>query len=211
MKTSYGEKFVSRDVSDVGSAKEAVSKGFTVIEGGSLTGEIWTRVKAVKDEKGESILKSSKDVAPTDIDLNLNKVVPQEDWTPAMQRYARFVELLAPRLIKREVTMQYIDDDDDGICGCFKWKEGQMTVNLAYHDPEDTEANYCLMLHEFAHNTLHNNDHLHKVFYETVTELGAKLAILTLAEPKLFNSAPNSYDFTEVQQLLGTEARAFAA
>ncbi len=86
-----------------------------------------------------------------------------------------------------------------------------MTVNLAYHDPEDTEKNYYLMLHEFAHNTLHSNDHLHKIFYETVTTLGAKLAILVQAEPKLFDLGANSYDLIDVQPLLATEARAIAA
>ena len=55
------------------------------------------------------------------------------------------------------------------------------------------------MLHEFAHNTLYSNDHLAQVFYDTVTELGAKLAIIALTEPKLFDvealwdTAPDVY------------------
>jgi hypothetical protein len=82
-----------------------------------------------------------------------------------------------------------------------------MTVNLAYHDPEDTEKNYYLMLHEFAHNTLHSNDHLHKIFYETVTTLGAKLAVLIQYEPRLFDFATNSFDFADVRPLPGTPPR----
>jgi hypothetical protein len=39
-----------------------------------------------------------------------------------------------------------------------------------------------------AHAYVHNNDHLADKFYHTVTELGAKLAILALKEPELFES-----------------------
>ena len=76
-----------------------------------------------------------------------------------------------------------------------------MTVNLAYHDVASPTDNYELLIHELAHNTLHSNDHLHKIFYETVTELGAKLAILAQTEPRLFDIGANSFDLTDVQPL----------
>jgi hypothetical protein len=186
LKARFGDKYAIRDVSDVGSAKNAVSKGYNIIHGGSMTKAEWTRVKAIKDEKGKAIVPTSAQVAPTDIDVNLDKVVPPSKWTATMQDYADFVEKIAPRLISRAVTIQYINDDDEGIRGCFKWVEGQMTVNLAYHDVTSSTENYELLIHELAHNTLHNNDHLHQTFYRTVTELGAKLAALALAEPELF-------------------------
>ena len=197
----FGKNVVSRDVNDIGSAKEAVSKGFRIAEGGSMSGAEWSRIKAVKKADGSALIPTSSQVAPTDIDVNLNKVVPPGEWTAVMRGYARFVERIAPRLIDREVTVQYIDDEDQGIQGCFKWKEGQMTVNLACHDVESSMDNYELLIHELAHNTLHNNDHLHKSFYDTVTELGAKLAVLALAEPKLFDIGAHSCDFPGVQPL----------
>jgi len=190
----YGDKFVTRDVSDVGSAKEAVSKGFNIIEGGSLSKEAWARVKNVRKPDGTPLIQSSRDVAPTNIDVNLDKVVPVHQWTCAMLRYASLVERIAPRLVDRMVTLQYIDDEGDGIQGCFKWKEGQMTVNLAYHDIESDSENYELLIHELAHNRLHNNDHLHKIFYETVTELGAKLAILAFEHPEVFEHPKSNSD-----------------
>jgi hypothetical protein len=55
------------------------------------------------------------------------------------------------------------------------------------HTTTSTEtSNYYLLIHELAHNTLHNNDHLNKIFYETVNELGARLTALALAKPELF-------------------------
>jgi len=197
----FGEKAVTRDVRDIGSAKEAVSKGFVIIEGGSMSGAAWARLKAVKKADGSAVVPTSREVAPTDIDVNLDKVVPPRKWTLTMQGYARFVGRIAPRLINRPVTVQYIDDNGEGIQGCFKWKEGEMTVNLAYHDVASPTDNYELLIHELAHNTLHSNDHLHKIFYETVTELGAKLAILAQTEPRLFDIGANSFDLTDVQPL----------
>jgi hypothetical protein len=195
----FGEMAVTRDVRDIGSAKEAVSKGFNIIEGGSMSGPQWARLKAVKKADGSALIPTSREVAPTDIEVNLDKVVPPDEWTDSMQGYARLVERIALRLINRAVTVQYIDDDDEGIQGCFKWKEGEMTVNLAYHDVESSTDNYELLIHELAHNTLHNNDHLHKIFYETVTQLGAKLAILAQTEPRLFDIGTRSRGFTHVQ------------
>ena len=183
----FGEKAVTRDVRDVGSAKEAVSQGCTVIEGGAMSGPEWKRLKAVKKPDGSALIPTSHQVAPTDIEVNLDKVVSPDEWTDEMQGYAQLVGRIAPRLINRAVKVQYINDAEQGIQGCFKWKEGQMTVNLAYHDVASSTDNYELLIHELAHNTLHSNDHLHKIFYKTVTELGAKLAILALAEPRLFD------------------------
>lgn len=135
MTARFGDKF-TRDVSDVGSAKEAVSKGFNVVEGGSMSKAEWARVKAVKKEDGSRLVQTSKDVAPTNIHLNLDKVVPPAKWTPSMQQYARFVERIAPRLIGRAITVQFINDEGDPIRGWLKWQERQMTVNLAYHARE---------------------------------------------------------------------------
>jgi hypothetical protein len=70
MKARFGDKYVTRSVNDVGSKKEAVSLGYNVIEGGSMSKEQWARAKAVKEEDGTSMLKSSADVAPTEPTLN---------------------------------------------------------------------------------------------------------------------------------------------
>ena len=226
MTTRFGKKHVSRDVRDKGSAKEAVSQGHNVIEGGALTREEWKRYKAIKDESGESVLKTSAQVAPTDfeIDVPASAIIPPGSWTPAMKHYAGLIEEAGLLLINTPVVAQFIDDAENHIQGCFH-KEfrgdrskkgykrifGVITVNLAYHNPGNPFDNYQLLLHELAHNTLQNNDHLDKLFYDTVTDLGAKLAILTLAQPKLFDIGANAYDLIDVQPLLATEARAIAA
>lgn len=150
MNTRFGDKHVSRDVRDKGSANEAVSQGNRIVEGGALTSGEWTRYKEVKDEKGKPVLKTSAQVAPTDTvgPLAVHLIIPRERWTPAMQDYAALVAMTSPKLIGKPVVVQYIDNENVHIEGCFvKGYRGErakkgfirdfgvMTVNLAYHDP----------------------------------------------------------------------------
>jgi hypothetical protein len=85
---------------------------------------------------------------------------------------------------------------------------GLMTVNLASTDPASAHQGYSLLLHELAHDVVRCNDHLDHKFYDTVNELGAKLAVLIQEEPELFDTAANGYDFTDVQPVLSTAAKA---
>ena len=70
--------------------------------------------------------------------------------------------------------------------GCLKWQSGIMLVNLALHNTEDWTANFDLFIHEMAHADGHNNDRLAHKFYNTVSEVGAKLAQLAIERPGLF-------------------------
>jgi hypothetical protein len=74
-----------------------------------------------------------------------------------------------------------------------------MTVNLSYVDPASAVQGYSLLLHELAHDKVYSNDHLHHEFYDTVNELGAKLAVLIHEEPELFETVANSFDLGDVQ------------
>jgi hypothetical protein len=212
MNARFGAKHVSRDVRDKGSANEAVSQGHKIIEGGSLSAEEWARYKAVKDKNGESVLKTSAEVAPTDVvgPLPQNLIIPEKQWTPAMKSYAKLIALISPKLIAKPVIVHFINDEDNHIEGCFsrgfhgnKSKKGFvrewgiMAVNLAYHDPSSAFENYSLLLHELAHDKVRSNDHLHHEFYDTVNDLGAKLAVLIQDEPRLFDT----FDFTDGQSV----------
>ncbi|PYV71859.1 MAG: hypothetical protein DMG97_14965 [Acidobacteria bacterium] len=64
-------------------------------------------------------------------------------------------------------------------------------VNMTYHDVTHKAEIYELLIHELAHNVVRSNDHLCAEFYKEVTTLGAKLAILALEKPELFNTPSN--------------------
>jgi hypothetical protein len=63
-----------------------------------------------------------------------------------------------------------------------------MLINLALHDTDDAVDNFELFIHEMAHASVHNNDHLSYIFYRTVTEIGAKLTRLAVERPGLFSN-----------------------
>jgi hypothetical protein len=214
MTTRFGQKHVTRDVRDKGSANEAVSQGHKIVEGGSMTGREWERYKAIKDENGESVLKTSAQVAPTDVvgPLTDSLIIPRKDWTAMMHGYAAMVEAIAPNLIGKPVVIQFIDNENVHIEGCFQngfrgdrstkgytRDFGIMTVNLAYTDVDDNEQKYTLLLHELAHDKVCSNDHLHHEFYGTVEVLGGKLAVLIQDDPELFDIGVHCSDFADVQ------------
>jgi len=78
-----------------------------------------------------------------------------------------------------------------------------MDVNLAFHDASDWHNNYELLIHEFAHHAVQSNDHLVDVFYDTVTDLGAKLARLAQTHPSLF---PNPQSLSVEKPFIQKEA-----
>src|SRR5260370_406586 len=92
-----------------------------------------------------------------------------------MKRYEKLIVDLSPILIGRKVTVSYIEDSDIGFQGCTKrWKADSyiFEVNLAFHDIDDPQQNYELLLHEMAHHREQPNDHLNHAFYEAVNVYG---------------------------------------
>ena len=178
----FGPNRVSYDPSDVGSNREAASQDYVVVSGGSLSAGEWENAKRA------GAITPAGALFPTDLKGKIpDKVYSRDEWTPEMERYGELVERLSERLIGRPITVRYIKDRQI-VCGTFNHASGTMTVNLAKHTLADPLENYALMLHEMAHNVVRSNDHLCHQFYESVTELGAKLALLALEEPDVVRS-----------------------
>src|SRR5260370_37934609 len=87
MKERFGDKYATRSVSDIGSAKEAVSQGYNIIEGGSMSKAEWDAAKRA------GLIRSSHDIAPTEPTLDPFDIIPPENWTNKMQSYASLIEL----------------------------------------------------------------------------------------------------------------------
>jgi hypothetical protein len=204
MKSRHGEEWATRSTTDKGSKNEAVSKGYTVVERNSLPKEVLARLAKVVKADGTPLLRTTKDVAPTDMSLKIppSMTIPPTKWSPAMRDYAMLVEKVAPLLIKKPITVRFIDENDVYIQGCFnkglmikegfKREFGVLTVNLAIHDIDSAAENYFLLIHELSHNRLYNNDHLDRKFYDECTSLGARLTILAVEQPRLFGKSSGS-------------------
>jgi hypothetical protein len=180
MDLRYGSNRVSFDPSDIGSNREAASKGFTVIAGGSLSAGEWDNVRKHR------AIQPAGQMFSTNLDGKIpDKVFTRDEWTPAMAAYAEFVEQVSPTLVGYEVTVRYLEDSAM-VCGEFF--DSYFDVNLAHLNVSDWQANVELMLHELAHTVVRSNLHLHHLFYETVGKLGAALAILVARNQPLARS-----------------------
>ncbi len=179
----FGENRVGYDPSDIGSNREAVSKDWTVVTGGSMSGGEWENAKrAGAIEPAGSRFPTNRGGKVPD------KTYSRDEWTPEMLAYATLVERVSPSLVGHEVTVEYIRDKDM-VRGCTDSAETHITVNLAKHSVDNWQGSIELMLHELAHNVVRSNDHLVHEFYETVGRLGAKLALLAAERPELFGEA----------------------
>jgi hypothetical protein len=183
MDLRFGENRVSYDMNDVGSNREAASKSFTVITGGSLSKGEWENAKRA------NAITPAGTIFPTDINKFKTpaKVYSRNEWTPAMEAFADFVEVVSPYLIGgKKSHVRYIRDRAITLCGSFQPMTCDMTVNLAHHEIGDWQKDIDLMIHEMAHDTVQTNDHLCAEFYETTCRIGAKLALLAVDLPDLF-------------------------
>ncbi len=180
----YGKKAVIHDRVDKGSNRECASQDYNVVPNGAMSKEEWAVVKRA------CVMKKAGEVCPTNLeDYTPKKILRDDERNPSQLIYQTFIEKLAPLLINHTVTVRFIADPDVPVQGCtYLWKKGtfRMDVNLAFHEASDWHQNYELLIHEFAHHAVQSNDHLIDEFYETVTDLGAKLARLAQTYPSLF-------------------------
>jgi hypothetical protein len=187
----FGEGAVRRDHKDKGSNREAVSQNRKVVERGAFTKAVWDNINE------QELLPKAGDVCPTDFsELIPVRFYPREEWTPEMVTYSEFLTKMAPMLIDHTISVEFIKDDRVEFRGCTRWKRGSfvMEINLEYHDVADWQGNIYLMLHEFAHHRVQNNDHLWHRFYDTVNLIGAKLVKLAVKQPELFPNLGTAAD-----------------
>jgi hypothetical protein len=186
VETRFGEDAVSYDPSDKRSNKEAAAKGSKVVHGGAFSKKEWEEIR-----KAEA-LKPAGQVFPTDLDLALGNIVDPKDYDDDLQRFVKLIKDVSPLLISLDLTVRVIDEDDDKITGCTQWRPNSyiFTINIAHQDTSNWQENYALMVHEFAHFQLQENDHLAHGFHVSVNRIAAMLVQVALAEPKLFKGIP---------------------
>jgi hypothetical protein len=179
----FGPNRVSYDMNDVGSNREAASQNYTVVTGGSLSKGEWENAKFA------GAIAPAGTVFPTNIGAGKSpaKVYDRSEWTPEMEAFANFVGEVSPDLIfGKQVSVRYISDRAISICGCFEPSASEMTINLAHHQVGDWQNDLDLMIHELAHDTVQSNDHLCAQFYEATCRIGAKLTLLVVSKPAIF-------------------------
>lgn len=178
----FGEDRVGYDPSDVGSNREATAHNWTVVTGGSMSAGEWANAKRAR------AIEPAGTVFPTNLKGKVpDKVYRRPEWTPEMLAYGTFVERVSSLLIRHAVTVEYIRDKDI-VAACTDHAETHITINLAQHSVDNWQRNIELLLHELSHRVVKSNDHLIHEFYRTVGRLGAKLSLLAVENPELFEA-----------------------
>jgi hypothetical protein len=181
----FGNKAVLFDHGDVGSNKEATSKGANVINRGAVSREerkVFLQSHALqksgdiedyKTEHNHKLAKNTKD---------------PDQYNDDEKAFVGLIEAVSPTLINHAVTVKVVNDPELKLEGCTRWRKAsfEFEINLAWHDIHNWTKNYELMIHELAHHKVQSNDHLCHEFYDTVTYVGAKLAKLVKQQPELF-------------------------
>ena len=184
----FGENAVLFDHGDVGSNKEATSKGANVVNRGAVSSE----ERRVFHQTGA--LPKAGEVA--EFRTNPELKVPDNITDPANydgdeKKFVALVEAISPILINHTVTVKIVNDRSFHAEACTRWRKDsfELELNLALHDVHDWRSNYEVIIHELAHHKVQSNDHLCREFYDTVTSVGAKLAQLAMVQPDLFPEA----------------------
>lgn len=171
----FGEKRVAYDLSDPEANMLAVSKGYTVVAGGSLTKGQWANAKA-----GEGLLPAGR-VTPSPRVLASAegvKAIPEAEWGDDMKDVARVAGKLASDLdVHPHVSVTWYDDAGLDFAGAWGGG-GRLSLNrralrhsLAQYRKGNGAAIVELLIHEFAHER--EGNHLDERYHDELSRLGA--------------------------------------
>jgi len=183
----YGKKRVIFDPSDPESNKKAVSQGYTVIPGKSLSKNEWDNVKKA------GAAKPAGQVTPSDKILSSPDGIPPLDWsklTSKQKKFVNFIEQYAKRLTDRNIRVEIIKINNNYSAW---YNNGVLTFNYNalgkrfFEDfPENLKEVIDITIHELGHE--YSSDHLSKSYYKALTRLGAKSTLLAIDDPNFFQN-----------------------
>lgn len=185
----FGEKSVIYDPSDVEGSKLAMSQGYTVIPGGSLSKGMWNNIHRDKIRlPAGQVTPSPKVYDPAGRPEN---VIPEEDWTPAMRIKAEFAERFFTEITKSgSCHVRIVREPSVPWAANFGMRE--LCLNFSklgkkwFEAPNSDEGVIDLFIHEFGHH--YSTDHLSAKYHDALTMLGARAVRLALDEPGFFKS-----------------------
>jgi hypothetical protein len=183
----FGEKSVIYDPSDPEGSKLAMSKGYTVIPGGSLSKGFWDNIHR------DNIRLPAGQVTPSpkvyDPDGRPENVVPETEWSENMTMKAKFASELFAKLTSRSPCSVRIVREP-GVFWAANFGMGSLCLNYSklgkawFAEPNREERVLDLLVHEFGHH--YGSDHLSEKYHDGLTKLAARLANLALDEPEFF-------------------------
>jgi hypothetical protein len=185
----FGERRVSFDLSDPEGTNLAVSRGYTVVHGGSMSSGEWENAR-----RAQAILPAGQ-VTPSPrivAQLGTGERDPYEiaegAYTPAMQRVVAYAAEIGARLLGTPIAVRLVHNrwwrpmhSDEFIHATFG--NGELTINVARVAIRNRKVVNNILIHEFAHHI--SGNHLGEEYHNALADLGAGLAELYAECPDL--------------------------
>jgi hypothetical protein len=181
-KLRFGDKRVAFDPSDPEANRIAVSKGYTVVHGGSLTGDEWANVRS-----SGAVLPAGQvtpSPKPFDPEGNPLKLWDEDLWDDGTRYVVEFAKALGRQLLGHSIHVDVTNDIGWGHAAAYGG--GHLTLNRGRLGkrwfltgrirPQQTN----LILHEYAHEG--GVDHLDARYHEACTRLAGELVELVATD-----------------------------
>lgn len=176
----FGSKRVAFDPKDPEANKIAMSKGFTVVHGGSLSKGQWSNARDV----GTTLPAGRVTPSPKPYDPNgkPERVIDPVDYTAGMVRVVKWAQYVHEQTLGGALNVRIVKEPSAPWAA--NYGRGSLALNssklgsawFSGERVEDQQSVNDLLIHEFAH--YYSLDHFSHKFLDGATRLGASLASL---------------------------------
>jgi len=175
----FGEKYAAADPNDREAENRLKAAGYTIVHGGSMSGEEWARAKEV------GAIQSAGQISPTTTGSVPGRTLAEHELTPGMKLTRAFIVEQMRRIIEVADITVFFTDAPAATC-LAQWGDQTLTFNVAalgvhWFDDGVTEEVLDLIIHEVGHH--YEGNHLSKCYNDALTKIGAKVAFAVLADP----------------------------
>jgi len=178
IEATHGVKVAINDPSAPETRYGAINRGYDVIAGRQYNKAQWENIRRLD-------LPSTSEVAPGKHDAKTpDRVLDDEDLTPAMVAVRNLAQTLAIRTLGHPITVLFIEDRS-----IFPAMYGAstLTFNVAklrswFDKPLDDVLD--LIIHELGHDA--STNHLDSAYHTALTRIAGATVVLALSEPGLF-------------------------
>ncbi len=190
----HGPRAVSYDPSDREGTMKAASQGYTVVAGGTYSRDAWENIRHA------GALPPAGRVTPARIKNFADATfLSDREITSAMRRFRLLVQNLAEEILDVPaslVEVVFLRSPDATTLADYS-KDGNVrrvrfnvsNLGEAWFDGPISERHLDLIIHELAHEGGH---HLEAGYHDLMSAAGAKIAILALNCPEMFDLGESS-------------------
>jgi hypothetical protein len=190
---AFGEKRAIADPSDREAENRLKGEGYVIIPGNSFSKEAWHNIKAADAAQAAGKIRPTpKPYGDRGPEVRL---LDSKRLTPAMKLVEEYATLVAWKVIGCKLTVKWVNDMRVNFNACYGSRgsgQGTLDLNVARlgfkwfnRPPATTWEIESLLIHEFGHHKA--NNHLSDDYFDALTEYGAKLSVLKLCQPELFD------------------------